>query len=655
MNPEEYLDALLSLPNIDDELIPEVSPDGRWVAWTWFHTGATTDVFVAPTNASSAPIRMTDTDQNVFFVSWTPDSQAILVEQDQDGDERVQLFRVALDRPQSLGLLTEPKPNYYISGGELHPNENSLIYGANRNPETDTETEEAYIYRHDLKTGERMPLARTLAGVSTLPELNSTGTHILYARKDLHPAGRQVWLVDIDGREDRELFNFGDKVKTFAKWHPDGKRVLVLAETPTHRKFGIWTLPQPPSNSPQMGENSPLSLREYPKGHVRAEGEGGASIHWLIDDPTRDIVNVFVPENAKEAVIVENVQGGFQCSFFNLEEGIEQKLPPMDGNLIPLAPFSAEEWIGFFYNARQPGDIVRFRRENPQPENFISLTRVWERTELTPAQLFPTENFHWHSLDGLPIHGWLYRADGTSRGTIIYVHGGPTYHSLDFMNAEIQFFVSQGFNVLDPNYRGSTGYGLPFQQSILEDGWGGREQDDIRTGIEALVEAGIAKEGKVGITGTSYGGYSSWWAATHLRLGLVAASAPICGMTDLVIDYETTRPDLRAYSAEMMGGTPAQVPEQFAQRSPINFVENIRGKLLIIQGGQDPNVTPQNVETVVKSLNQHGIPFELLNFENEGHGIYKVENQRTLFLRLVNFFEEAFLDTNSDAGLAHEI
>ena len=616
MNPEEYLDALLSLPNIDDELIPKVSPDGRWVAWTWFHTGPTTDVFVAPTDDSSAPIRMTDTDQNVFFVSWTPDSQAVIVEQDQDGDERVQLFRIALDRPRSLGLLTEPKPNYYISGGSLHPNENYLIYGANRNPETDEQTEEAYIYRHNLKTGERKPLARTLAGVSTLPELNSTGTHILYARKDLHPAGRQVWLVDIDGKDDRELFNLGDKVKTFANWHPDGKRVLVLTETPTHRKFGIWAL-------------------------------GDKDVDWLIDDPTRDIENVFVPDNAEDAVIVENVQGGFQCSFFNLEKGSERKLPPVEGNLIPIAPFSVDEWIGFYSNARQPGDIVRFTPANPQPEKFISLTRIWERTELTSAQLFPAESFHWHSSDDTPIHGWLYRA-ANPRGTIIYVHGGPTYHSLDFMNAEIQFFVSQGFNILDPNYRGSTGYGLTFQQAILEDGWGGREQDDIRTGIEALIEAGIAQEGKIGITGISYGGYSSWWAVTHFPVELVAASAPICGMTDLVVDYETTRPDLRAYSAEMMGGTPAQVPERFAQRSPINFVENIRGKLLIIQGGQDPNVTPENVETVVKSLNQHEIPFELLNFENEGHGIYKVENQRRLFLRLVSFFGDAFCERKTN-------
>ncbi len=70
--------------------------------------------------------------------------------------------------------------------------------------------------------------------------------------------------------------------------------------------------------------------------------------------------------------------------------------------------------------------------------------------------------------------------------------------------------------------------------------------------------------------------------------------------------------------------------------------ENIKGKLLIIQGGQDPNVTPQNVDDVVKVLNEHKIPYELLNFEDEGHGIYKEKNQRTLYLRLVEFFEKAF-------------
>jgi len=610
MNPEEYLDALLNLPGIEDDNWPQVSRDGKWVAWNWFHAGPAADVFVAPTDGSTPPIRLTETNQNTYLVSWTPDSKAVIVEQDKDGDERVQLFRVDLASPLTMNPLTEPEPNYYIRGGSLHPNGNWLVYAANVHPETGVETEETYIYRHDLASGQRVSLAHQEVGGYTEPKLNAAGTHILYARNDLHPAGRQVWLVGIDGEGDRELFNFGKQRKVFVKWHPDGEHVLVLAETDTHRKLGIWSL-------------------------------GDVGPRWLIDDPSRDIQAAFVPEGCDEAVVVENIQGRVKGSLLDLENGDETPMSTGEGNLVPLAPVSDTEWVGYYYSACQPGDVVRFKRENPDVERFDSLTRVWERSSLSPTQLTPVEDFRWNSVDGLLVHGWLYLSPDEPRGTIVYVHGGPTYHSPDFLNPEIQFFVSQGFNVLDPNYRGSTGYGLPFQQAILEDGWGGREQEDIRTGIKALIKAGIAEAGKIGITGTSYGGYSSWWAITHFPTEIVAAAAPICGMTDLVVDYETTRPDIRPYSEEMIGGKPDEVPERYYQRSPIHFVQNIKGRLLIIQGAQDPNVTPQNVSDVVEALNEQQIPFELLYFEDEGHGIGKEKNQRELYLRLVEFFKNA--------------
>ena len=195
--------------------------------------------------------------------------------------------------------------------------------------------------------------------------------------------------------------------------------------------------------------------------------------------------------------------------------------------------------------------------------------------------------------------------------------------------------------MLDVNYRGSTGFGLKFRELIKEDGWGGREQADIAEGAKALIQAGLAEPGKVGVTGTSYGGYSSWFLITHYPPEVIGAAAPICGMTDLVVDYQTTRPDLRPYSEEMIGGTPEQVPQRYYERSPIHFVQDIRGQLLIIQGAQDPNVTPENVRQVRQRLHQHEIPYELLVFEDEGHGIIKPANQATLYVRLGEFFDRA--------------
>ena len=99
-------------------------------------------------------------------------------------------------------------------------------------------------------------------------------------------------------------------------------------------------------------------------------------------------------------------------------------------------------------------------------------------------------------------------------------------------------------------------------------------------------------------------------------------------MTDLIIDYETTRPDLRPLSAEMMGGTPDEVPERYYKGSPINFIQNIEGRVLIIQGAQDPNVTPANVKAVQNALKENKIDYKELIFADEGHGIVKKENRR---------------------------
>jgi dipeptidyl aminopeptidase/acylaminoacyl peptidase len=275
----------------------------------------------------------------------------------------------------------------------------------------------------------------------------------------------------------------------------------------------------------------------------------------------------------------------------------------------------------------------------------VPLVRSFSDSALTASDLAGPEDFRWRSVDGLEIQGWLYRPATPPKGLVVQVHGGPTAHSEDALSAFIQACVAAGFAVLDPNYRGSTGFGLEFREAIRVDGWGGREQDDIRTGAEAVIARGLAPPGKVAVTGTSYGGYSSWCAATRWPPTLLAAAAPICGMTDLVVDYYSTRPDLRPYSEEMIGGSPDQVPERYRERSPIHFVDRIRARLLIVQGMNDPNVTPRNLYEVETALKKSGIPYETLLFDDEGHGIRKPKNLRVLYARLIDFFAASFSDS----------
>lgn len=503
--------------------------------------------------------------------------------------------------------LTGPNPNYYLEGGQLHPDGRSLIYAANLDAESGEETEVDRLYRYDLGTGELRALARPRKGSISRPELNRQGTHVLYSRNDLDPAGRQVWLVDVEGSEDREILDFGERAKVSASWLPDGRRMLFVAEAGSYRRLGLWSLDD-------------------------------EAVRWLIDDPERDVADAFVPPNGGPAVVVEIEQARIQASLLGVEGGGETALRRDRGNLVPLAPVGDGTWICASYDARHPVDLVRYDGEG-EP---VSVTGLPQQTPVGPEQLVAAEDFRWRSVDELEVQGWLYRAPGESVGAVVLVHGGPTSHAEDRFNAQIQYLASRGFDVLAPNYRGSTGFGFAFQESIKEDGWGGREQEDIRCGIEALIESGVARAGRVGVTGTSYGGYSAWWAITHYPPDLVAAAAPVCGMTDLTVDYHATRPDLRPYSEEMMGGSPEEVPERYAERSPVNSVGDIRGGLLIVQGLKDPNVTPENIRVVTRALEREGISYELLTFEDEGHGISRPENLKVLYPRLADFFERNF-------------
>lgn len=612
MDRNQYLDALLTLPRLYN---PIVSPNGEWVAWTVLGAGAAGDVYAAATNGSGEPVRLTETDEMTLTVSWAPDSRSVLVQQDHEGNERAVLYRVQLDQPLIMEPLTEESPAYFLRGGKLHPNGRWLVYAANFDTATGQEIEATWLYRHDLQTGERIPLACPQKPAYYAPEMNEQGTHILYNRKDLDPSGEQVWMVDIEGREDREVLNFGPDKKVEASWFPDGRRVLFVAEAGAYNRVGVWD---------------------------RESGE----TRWVLDNATRNIEGAYVPHGSDKAVIREVREARSHATLLDVDTGEETKLPDVRGNLIPIAPVGndgdANEWVMLYYSSRQPVDLVRSSLHATGTAQFASLNKVWKQTKLEPDDLVRAESFSWKSVDGLEIQGWLYRTRGDAQGTIVYVHGGPTAHSEDRLNPEIQFYVSQGFNVLDPNYRGSTGFSLEFRDAIKKEGWGGKEQEDISTGIRTLIREGIAQPGKVGITGTSYGGYSAWCAITHCQPSIVAAAAPVCGMTDLVVDYETTRPDLRPYSEEMMGGNPQQVPERYFNGSPINFVGNIKGRLLIVQGLQDPNVSPENVRTVRDALDKAGIRYEVAVFEDEGHGIKRTANRRTLYLRLLDFFGEAF-------------
>jgi len=602
----------MTLPTI--ELI-KISPNKRYAALMANRIQENYDVFVKTTYSSGDLVPLTRTPEVTYIYGWAPDSKSVLIGEDKARNERIALFRVFLDSPLEMHPLTQLEPNFYLYGAQFGPRGDYIAYAMNYDIDTKRETETFRIVIHDLKSNDRLVVARP--DRPTYPELDvdPLNRYILYKRSDEDPSGMQWWIVSLDGDNDREVLNFGPKAKVEAQWTYDG---YILFNTDTFEG--------------QKTDHVSVGLLDISSGNI----------DWLSTPTSGDTYSFsLVPDYSHHIVVGEEVEARKRPFIYDLKTNHLHSAVATSGNLWPISNLEDDEWLGLFYSSMSPNNLVRFKLGSNDPETFTPLTDILGYSTVRKEDLTPAEDFRWISADNTMIHGWLYRAANPNGKTIVYVHGGPTYHSEDRLSPQIQYFCSMGYNILDPNYRGSTGYGVNFRDLIKKDGWGGLDKEDVRTGIEALIEKGIAIPHKVGIYGTSYGGYLSWISITHFPNKVVAAAAPICGMTDLVVDYETTRPDLRPYSEEMLGGSPTEVPEKYHERSPINYVQNIQAKLLIIQGLRDPNVTKANVAEVEKKLEKHKIPYEKLVFEDEGHGIIRESNVKVLLQRLAQFFESS--------------
>jgi dipeptidyl aminopeptidase/acylaminoacyl peptidase len=581
---------------------PHASKDGKWLAWSWSGPTDTANVWIVPTDGSAPPRRLTD-GQDHFFVNGIDATGArLVVSQGKGGNEHDRLFLLGV-ADGKLEPLTPEQSDHYVFGGTFHPDGNAILFTADFDYETGNGTQGSWLYVQDLGSGARRVIARARSIVDRSPEISPDGRHVLYHRSDLHPAGTQVWLAAWDGSDDREIYSAGDRLRAHGHWLDDG-RILLLVEMPTHAKAGVLT---------------------------RATGR----IDWVIDDPARNIESVVVGDDGNIVALIEFAAARIKPALLDLATGREKPLELAGRSVLPLQQMPDGDWIAESYASTGANAFVRLGEGKAR---ILAESVAQDGAyHFTAAQ-----DFRWNSVDGMPIQGWLYEPAGESRGLIVLVHGGPTWHSEDWGHPVSQFLVNAGFTVLDPNYRGSTGFGIPFREAIKVDGWGGREQDDIRAGIEALIARGKAQRGRIGVAGLSYGGYSSWVAITRFA-DLVDAACPICGMYELGIDYHATEmPHGRAYSEEMMGGTPEQFPERYFNASPRNFVERVKGRLMIVHGLADSNVSPANTDVAVEDLDRRGIPYRLLTFPDEGHGIYKAGNRARWLGEMAAFFAESF-------------
>jgi dipeptidyl aminopeptidase/acylaminoacyl peptidase len=266
------------------------------------------------------------------------------------------------------------------------------------------------------------------------------------------------------------------------------------------------------------------------------------------------------------------------------------------------------------------------------PKNFSAAAQVPERVT-------------WQSKDGKEIAGLLFTPPGAKPGAklpaVVWVHGGP--EGQDDFRADVwaQYLAQSGYVVLEPNYRGSSGYGEAFRNLNVEDSNGG-EVDDVAAGAQYLVSRGLADPARLAIGGGSHGGTMTAYMVVHYP-DLFAAAIELYGVVDRQLFVERTNPPSATRWMMKMGGTPSEKPELYRRANVLLQVDKVKTPLLVMHGENDPQVPPADSAFFVKALREHHktvfyftYPGELHGFSQPAHRLDAWEKQLAFLQQYIN-------------------
>ncbi|MFP5227639.1 MAG: alpha/beta fold hydrolase [Acidobacteriota bacterium] len=246
-------------------------------------------------------------------------------------------------------------------------------------------------------------------------------------------------------------------------------------------------------------------------------------------------------------------------------------------------------------------------------------------TRTTPANFASAqipEKVTWKSRDGREISGLLFTPRGAKPGAklpaVLWIHGGPEGQDVYRADGWAQFLAQAGYVVLEPNYRGSNGYGEAFRNLNVEDSNGG-EVDDVAAGAEYLVTRGLADPARLAIGGGSHGGTMVAYMVVHYPT-LFAAAIELYGVVDRELFVERTNPPSSIRWMMKMGGSPSEKPDVYRRADVLLQVSKVQTPLLVMHGENDPQVPPADSALFVKALREHHKTVYYFTYPNELHG-----------------------------------
>jgi dipeptidyl aminopeptidase/acylaminoacyl peptidase len=581
--------------------IGRLSPDGRSMFFTWSITGIN-QVWKLD-GPRSFPRQFTAGEDSTSAVAVTPDGQWVVLQRDRRGEENPGLYLQSTGGGPLQFIQHTPKVQTLFEG--VSPDSKYVYFAAN-----DRKPDSYVVYRWDIARAER-EVVFDQEGLWHVADMRPDGRLLL--RKETGSLSAEFFDWDPAKKELKPLFGQDEKEEYEARYGAKDGEILVLTnKAGEYRRLYSWT---GAGQHTALGEEIKADISSFDIDEKRTRivytvNDGGYHRPHALDAHTFKPVALPKLPDADQVVFGPSTQDGRFTTI-----GLDDGHGPMRGYVIDWATSKLEAW---HVPSTPEADTSKFVRAKLQS---------------------------YQAKDGTTIPVFVRRPDKCASDpcpVVVAFHGGPEAQALPGFNVGAEMFVDAGFVYVEPNVRGSDGYGKSWSHaddaakrlSIITD-----IEDASKWAKQTFSSNG--KEPKVGVYGGSYGGYSVLMAMTMFA-GDYDAGVDIVGISDLRTFLRNTAPYRRILRISEYGD-PDKDADALEKLSPMTYIDRVKAPLFIVQGASDPRVPAGESIQMHDALEKKGVPCDLTIFADEGHGAQKRENRVYTLAQAIAFFQKHLL------------
>jgi len=571
---------------------PRWSPDGRYLAFLSARDEGKTQVWSLYRGGGEA-VQLTDTAQSVQSFEWSPDSKQMLLVLKDPSPEELSAKELGDDYEEKTA------PPWVIDRKQFKADYVGYL-----------DRRRTHIYIFDLATSQSRQLSSGDFDDSEAT-WSADGKFIAFtSNRTADPDSNyntDIWIVAVDAGGEPARVTTNPGADASPAWSPDGKSITHTA-------------------------TSDAVANLYATQHLAVSSSGGNSTRVLTSELDRMIFNPRFSADGEQIWFLLEDGGEQNLARISAQGGLAERVIKGEDTVAAFSPGKEGVLAALISRPAMPNEIFIFKDGKLEQKTHTN------RTLLSELKLGRVEKRSFSSKDGTVIEGFVIKPPGFEEGrkypVLLDIHGGPQSQYDHSFNFDAQLFAANGYLVVYPNPRGSTGYGQEFCLAIWRD-WGGPDYDDVMAAVDDAIKRDGGDPDRMAVMGWSYGGMLTNHVIT--KTDRFKAAATGASATLYVANYGHDMYQ-RWWDQELGQPWEPEARARYETISPFNKVDQVVTPTLILGGEKDWNVPIINSEQLYLALKKLGVETQLIVYPGEFHGGFAPSHTRDLYQRYVDWF-----------------